>query len=105
MRRSAPPDDASIRPTGTSPSRCAGSEIAQPSIMLIRVQLRSARRFCVVKALSSARSALVDEIDVVGRALRLAAHDAHGYAGIVDVALGRDEIAMPGIAFGGGETT
>ncbi len=32
--------------------------MAQPSIMLIRVQLRSARRFWVVKALSSARSAI-----------------------------------------------
>ena len=36
----------------------AGSEIAQPSIMLISVQLRSASRFALVKALSSARSAI-----------------------------------------------
>ena len=58
MRRSDPPDAASISPTGTSPSRWQGSEIAQPSIMLISVQLRSASRFALVKALSSARSAI-----------------------------------------------
>ena len=40
IMRSEPPDAASIRPTGTSPSRCAGSEIAQPSIVLIIAQLR-----------------------------------------------------------------
>ena len=59
MRRSDPPAAASISPTGISPSRCAGSEIAQPSSMLISVQLRKARRFCVAKALSSARSAIL----------------------------------------------
>src|SRR6478736_4668271 len=36
------------------------------------------------------RAALVEEIDVIGSALRLAAHDAHGNAGIVDVAFRRD---------------
>src|SRR6266702_4299008 len=58
IRRSDPPAAASISPTGTSPSRWQGSEIAQPSIMLISVQLRSASRLAAVKALSSARSAM-----------------------------------------------
>src|SRR4051794_6060026 len=50
------------------------------------------------------RAALVEEIDVVSRALRLAAHDAHGDSGIVDVAFGRDEITVPGEALGRGKT-
>ena len=54
----APPDAASISPTGASPSRWQGSEMAQPSIMLISVQLRSDSRFSLVNALSSARSAI-----------------------------------------------
>jgi hypothetical protein len=56
IRRSDPPAAASISPTGTSPSRCAGSEMAQPSIMLIRVQLRNASTFALAKLLSSAMS-------------------------------------------------
>ena len=67
MRRSDPPDDASINPTGTSPSRWAGSEIAQPSIMLISVQLRNDRRLAAANALSSARSAMRGGVfEVVG---------------------------------------
>ena len=41
IRRSDPPAAASIKPTGASPSRWQGNEIAQPSMVLIRVQLRS----------------------------------------------------------------
>ena len=42
---------------GHSPSRCPGSEMAQPSITLISTQLRRERRFAA-KALSSSRSAM-----------------------------------------------
>ncbi|GCC48875.1 hypothetical protein chiPu_0033090, partial [Chiloscyllium punctatum] len=59
MRRSEPPAAASIRPTGASPWRCAGSEMAQPSSTLISEGLRSARKFSVANALSSARLAMV----------------------------------------------
>ena len=53
-----PPAAASMKPTGISPSRWAGSEMAQPSIMLIRVQLRRARRFCRGERLVVGESAM-----------------------------------------------
>ena len=111
MRRSAPPAAASISPTGTSPSRWHGSEIAQPSIMLISVQLRSARRFCLGERLvvgevgdhgrrigggrhhqrvigrearvgaRDERAARAEQIDVVGGADAFAAQDAHATRG------------------------
>ena len=129
MRRSDPPAAASIRPTGTSLSRWAGSEIAQPSSVLISVQLRSARRFSLGKGLVVGeigdfrrrisrgrhhqrvigRDAIfgprdegfsrVEEIDIVGGADAFAAQDANADAGIVNVALALDQKAVPGIAF------
>ena len=133
MRRSDPPDAASISPTGTSPSRWAGSEMAQPSIMLIRVQLRSARVRCrkslVVGEIGDARRRVgggrqnqrvvgsdaffgardqraprAEEIDIVGRTQAFAAQNTAGDAGIVDLALAGDQIAVPGIAFSSRET-
>jgi hypothetical protein len=65
VRRSDPPAAASIKPTGTSPARCAGSEIAQPSSTLISVQLRKARKFWSVNALSSAGSAMTGSVFAV----------------------------------------
>ena len=129
MQRSDPPAAASISPTGTSPSRCAGSEIAQPSSMLISVQLRKRAQVLRGERLvvgevgdfwrrvgggrqhqrvigrdarlraRDERASRVEHVDVVGRAHAFAAQDADVNAGIVDVALADDQIAVPGKAF------
>src|ERR1700716_642213 len=85
MRRSDPPAAASISPTGTSPSRCAGSEMAQPSIMLICGPWR------------------IEQLDIVGGAQRFAAQNAQRHPRVVDIALARDQETMPGKALRGGK--
>src|SRR5439155_21532151 len=51
------------------------------------------------------RAARFEDVDIVRRADAFAALDANADARVVDVAFAGEQIAVPGVAFGGGKTT